>query len=74
VVYANGLGATGTLTPLPVIKVGGIAANVRYAGQISPGLYQINFDIPTGLPSGDNALSATVNGSTTQTGVLITLQ
>jgi uncharacterized protein (TIGR03437 family) len=86
VVYANGLGATsvpvvggsesqsGVLIPMPKIQVGGMNPNVRFAGLISPGLYQIDFDIPVGLPAGDNAILATLSGSTTQAGTLITVQ
>ncbi|HXJ40495.1 MAG TPA: SBBP repeat-containing protein, partial [Bryobacteraceae bacterium] len=86
VVYANGFGAvsdpvvsgsgtqSGNLTPLPVIRVGSIPANVRFAGLISPGLYQFNFDIPPGLPAGDNAIVAIMNGVSTPSGTLITLK
>ncbi len=86
VAYANGFGLTsvaavagsvnqsGILNPLPTIQAGGIAANVRFAGLISPGLYQINFDIPSGLAAGDYSLVASVGGMFTQAGTLVTVQ
>ncbi len=51
VLYGNGFGATsqavvsgsptqsGTLSPLPVVQIGGLTATVQFAGLISPGLY-----------------------------------
>jgi uncharacterized protein (TIGR03437 family) len=86
-VYANGFGATsvpvisgsvtqsGTLSPLPVIKIGGIAAMVTFAGlNISPGEYQFNVVVPLNTPDGDLPIAATYNGLTTQPGTLITVQ
>lgn len=86
VLYANGFGTTsspvvagaetqsGTLPTMPVVTIGPNTANVVFAGLVSPGLYQFNVYIPQGTPSGDNALTATYNGLTTQTGVVITVQ
>ena len=86
VLYANGFGTTsipvvsgsetqsGTLSPLPVIQIGGVAASVQFAGLVAPGQYQFNVVIPKGLGSGDQSITATYNGQTTQTGTLITLQ
>ena len=66
--YANGLGATNPAYPTgrimstayPVadvsklkVMVGGKAAEIGYAGMISPGLYQINVRIPDGIASGN---------------------
>ena len=85
IVYANGFGPvtppvvvgsatqSGNLPTLPVIRIGSTNANVRFAGLVSPGLYQFNVDVPPGTPSGDNAISATFNG-TTQAGTMITIQ
>jgi uncharacterized protein (TIGR03437 family) len=84
--YADGFGNTsspvtsgslaqgGTLPILPVVKIGGTVATVQYAGLISPGLYQFNVVVPPNAPNGDNALSATYGGLTTQAGVLVTVQ
>jgi uncharacterized protein (TIGR03437 family) len=86
VLYANGFGPTsapivsgsatqgGTLSPLPVIKIGGITATVQFAGLVGPGEFQFNVVVPAGLPDGDNALTATHNGFTTESGVLLTVQ
>ncbi len=84
--FANGFGATsnavaagssqqsGSLPTLPVVTLGGIPATVQFAGLISPGLYQFNVVVPAGLPSGDNAITATYGGQSTQPGVLISTQ
>ena len=86
VLYANGFGPTstpvvsgsllqsGSLSPLPVIKIGGVTATVLFAGLVSPGEFQFNIVVPPGTPDGDQTISATYNGSTTQPGTLITIQ
>ncbi len=83
--YAVGFGLTstpitlgsasqsGTLTPTPVCTIAGNNAQVAFAGLNGPGLYQLNIVIPAGTPAGDNPLSCSYNGSTTQAGVLITV-
>jgi uncharacterized protein (TIGR03437 family) len=83
---ANGFGPTsmqvvsgsvsqgGTLSPLPVVTIGGVPVNVRFAGLVSPGNYLFNVDVPASLPDGDQPISATYNGFTTQTGVLLTIK
>ena len=43
------------------IRIGGIAANVRFAGLSAPGLYQFNVDVPE-LPDGDHLVEASVLG------------
>jgi uncharacterized protein (TIGR03437 family) len=86
VLYANGFGATstavvsgslvqsGTLSPLPVIKIGNTAATVQFAGLVSPGEFQFNVVVPSTTPNGDQAITATYNGSSTQAGTLLTVQ
>jgi uncharacterized protein (TIGR03437 family) len=86
VAYANGLGPTsvpvvtgsssqsGELILLPLIQVGGITATVRFAGLLSPGIYQLTFDVPFDLPAGDCALSVSVGGGATRADTLITIQ
>jgi uncharacterized protein (TIGR03437 family) len=86
ILYANGFGPTsvpvvsgsvsqsGTLSPLPVVKIGGLPATVQFAGLVSPGLYQLNVVVPAAAPDGDNALTATYNGSSVQPGVLIAVK
>ncbi len=85
IVYANGFGPTsspvvtgivtqsGSLNPLPVITVGGIAVKVTFAGLVSPGTFQFNITLPTGL-SGNEPITATYNGETTQKGVVLNMQ
>lgn len=75
---ANGQVVSGapTVTTLPTIQVGGQNATVVYGGLVtgSAGLYQFNVTLPTGLASGDNAITASVGGGTSPTGVFITIQ
>ncbi|HXK03420.1 MAG TPA: IPT/TIG domain-containing protein, partial [Verrucomicrobiae bacterium] len=83
ILWANGFGATstpvingapvqsGTLTTLPVIRIGGQTAVVAFAGLVSDGLYQINVTVPQGTPAGDQTIVATYNGGATQSGLLI---
>jgi len=86
VLYANGFGSTstpvmsgsvtqsGSLSPLPAIKIGGIAATVQFAGLVSVGEYQFNVVVPPSLANGDQSITATYSGQTTQAGTLITIQ
>lgn len=86
VLYANGFGPTAppvvegsaaqnaSLPQLPAVSIGGLPAIVKYAGVVSPGLYQFNVVIPDAAPDGDNALTAQYGGLSTQTGVVITVQ
>jgi uncharacterized protein (TIGR03437 family) len=83
-IYANGFGPTsvpvvrgsetqsGTLSPLPAIMVGGMAATVVYAGLVFPGEYQFNVVLPA-VGNGDQPISATYNGVSTLSGVFITV-
>jgi uncharacterized protein (TIGR03437 family) len=85
VVYANGFGPTslsvvkgssmqsGSLNPLPNVMIGGAPATVQFAGLISPGLYQFNIVVPASAPAGDNAITATYNGFSTQAGAFLTV-
>ena len=85
-VYANGFGPTsapivngssvqsGELSPYPVITVGGIAANMTFAGLVAPGEFQFNVVLPLNLPSGDLPIVATYNGSQASPDLLITIQ
>jgi uncharacterized protein (TIGR03437 family) len=84
--YANGFGPTsasivsgsltqsGVLSPLPVIKIGGSPATVTFAGLVAPGEFQFNVVVPSNTPDGDQAITATYNGSSTQSATLITVQ
>jgi uncharacterized protein (TIGR03437 family) len=89
VVYGTGFGATtptiangqvvsGTPTLLtnPTISIGGQNATVVFAG-LTPGtagLYQFNVTLPTGLPSGDQAIVASLGGAVSPSGVFVTIQ
>jgi uncharacterized protein (TIGR03437 family) len=84
--YANGFGPTdvpvvsgskkqsGSLSPLPVVKIGNNNAMVSFAGLVGPGEFQFNVVVPPNTPDGDQAITATYNGVTTQPGALITIQ
>jgi uncharacterized protein (TIGR03437 family) len=86
VMYANGFGPTstpvvsgsetqsGTLSPMPVITIGGVTATVTFAGLVAPGEFQFNVIVPPSLANGDQPTMAMYNGLTTQTGTLITVQ
>jgi uncharacterized protein (TIGR03437 family) len=85
VLYANGFGPTnipvqsgsinqsGTLSPAPVIKIGGVAATVIYAGLSAVGEFQFNVMVPPSLANGDQSITATYGGASTQPGTLITI-
>ncbi len=85
VLYANGFGPTsvpvvsgaekqsGSLSPLPMISMGGIAATVSFAGLVAPGEFQFNVIVPASVPSGDNAILATYNGAEASPVGLITV-
>ena len=56
-------------TPLP-------AANIFYAG-VAPccaGLYQMNFKVPSGTPTGNQPLVITVNGIASPPNAFLTVQ
>ena len=86
VLYANGFGPTstpvvsgstgqsGTLAPLPVVKIGGVAATVLFAGLVSPGEFQFNVIVPPNTLDGNQPVTATYNGATTQAGTQLTVQ
>lgn len=65
---------SGTLPTFPTVTIGGLPATVGFAGVISPGLYQLNVTVPTGLASGDNALAVTYGGLTRPLGILLAIQ
>src|ERR1039458_9759640 len=85
VLYANGFGPTnppvqsgsvtqsGTLSPLPGISIGGETALVSFAGLVAPGEFQFNVTVPSTLANGDQTVTATYRGVTTQSGSLITI-
>jgi uncharacterized protein (TIGR03437 family) len=50
------------------VRIGGIEANFTFAGRTSPGLDQINVEVPV-LPAGDHKIEVEISGvrSTTET-------
>jgi uncharacterized protein (TIGR03437 family) len=86
VLYANGFGPTstpvvsgsitqsGSLSPLPVVKIGGVAATVQFAGLVAVGQYQFNVVVPSSLADGDQSITAAYGGQSTQAGTLLTIQ
>lgn len=77
--YANSLlGAkSGTIDPphtlqtFPTVTIGGINAPVTYAGLVSPGLFQINVQVPPGVQAGDAPVVITYSGVPSQAGVVL---
>lgn len=86
VLYGNGFGAvsptvtagspkqSGSLAKPPIIQIGGVSANVQFAGLVSPGLFQFNVVVPASLADGDQPVTASSNGLTTQSGVMLTIR
>ncbi len=86
-VYGTGFGPTNPATPTAdlvatpamlansvQVTIGGMTANVIYAGLVESGLYQFNVTVPDNLPAGDASITASIGGLQTQTGLLITIQ
>ncbi len=65
-------GAAPTANPVS-ITIGGVAAQVLFAGITGAGMYQFNVVVPN-VSSGDQALIATVSGNSTPAGVMLTIQ
>ena len=70
---SGSLSQSGALSPAPVINIGGIAATVAFAGLVYPGEFQFNVVVPSSLANGDQPVSATFKGFTTQAGMLLTV-
>jgi uncharacterized protein (TIGR03437 family) len=60
-----------TVSPV-TITIGGVKADVTFAGLTSAGLYQFNLTVPD-VPIGEQSLQATVNGVQTQPGPVVTI-
>jgi uncharacterized protein (TIGR03437 family) len=54
-------------------SAGGVAANVTFAGIVEAGLFQINIVVPN-VPTGDQAITASIGGATTTRNVFLTIQ
>jgi uncharacterized protein (TIGR03437 family) len=55
------------------VNIGGVAANVTFAGLVSPGEFQFNVVVPASLANGDQPITAISTGVSTQAGTLITI-
>ena len=73
-VVAGGVTQSGTLSPLPVVQIGGVNAAVQFAGLVAPGLYQLNVQVPSSLANGDHAVVVQYAGAATQRGMLLAVQ
>jgi uncharacterized protein (TIGR03437 family) len=86
-IYGTGFGPTNPATPTAdlvaaaamlansvQVAIGGMTANVIFAGLVESGLYQFNVTVPNNLPAGDASITASIGGLQTQTGLLITIQ
>ena len=62
-VVAGSSTQSGTLLVSPTVQIGGQAAQVAFAGLISPGLYQFNVIVPPAATDGDNAVTAVYEGA-----------
>jgi len=87
VLWAVGFGPTNPAAPTgqtvpggePLVNtvtmtIGSFTVTPIFAGLSASGLYQFNVIVPANLPSGDAPVSATIDGFTTQTGAVITVQ
>jgi uncharacterized protein (TIGR03437 family) len=59
---------------LPSVTIGGLTAQVTFAGQIDAGITQINVVVPATVPSGDAAVVATMGGQQSQANAFISIQ
>jgi uncharacterized protein (TIGR03437 family) len=67
------IGAASTNTPVTV-TIGGVSANVTFAGISAAGVYQINLVVPQNTGTGDQPIQASVNGIQTPAGSVVTVQ
>jgi uncharacterized protein (TIGR03437 family) len=87
ILYGTGFGPTNP--PLPTgrviteparlanpvqVRIGGLPADVLWAGLSAAGLYQFNVKVPEALPDGDHTMIVVVAGWPTQSNVFITVQ
>jgi len=68
------VGSPANLANKVAVTIGGLPASVAFSGVTLSGVDQINVVVPTGLPSGDQAVVATIAGVQSQANAFITLQ
>ena len=61
------------LSPITV-TIGGLPAQVQWAGITIAGVWQLNVQVPPGAPTGDAAIVAQIGGKSTQAGAFVTVQ
>jgi uncharacterized protein (TIGR03437 family) len=66
-------GAAQTANPVAA-SIGGVPAEVQFAGVTGAGLYQVNVVVPQGVPAGDQLLLLATDGLTSQGSVYLTIQ
>jgi len=78
--YGTGLGPTQSGTApksaipfsSPVtINIGSTSVTAAATAQVAPGQFQINFTVPAGLAAGNYPIAITVNGASSQSGVVL---
>jgi uncharacterized protein (TIGR03437 family) len=71
----NGASTQSGVLPLsPMFFVGGLPAEVQFAGVVSPGLYQFNIVVPLNAAGGDNDVVAFYGTAATLGGAVIVVQ
>jgi uncharacterized protein (TIGR03437 family) len=71
--YGTGFGPGNPLANLVQVTIGGLPAQVVFAGVVQPGLDQFNVTIPA-VPDGAASLSASIAGVSTQSGVTLAVK
>jgi uncharacterized protein (TIGR03437 family) len=66
-VFTGAYAATNAVT----VTIGGVSAEVLWAGLVGPGLYQINVKVPAAAPAGDQAVIAKIMGASSQSTALL---
>ncbi|MEI9971276.1 MAG: hypothetical protein WDO73_04045 [Ignavibacteriota bacterium] len=87
ILYGLGFGPTDPATPTSqtvtsgvvlansvTLSIGSVSVTPIFAGLSASGLYQFNVELPKDLATGELPISATVNGVTTQTGIVLSVQ
>lgn len=62
------------LTNAVSLTIGGVTADVAFAGLSGAGLYQFNVTVPATVANGDQALAATIGGIKTQDNLFLSVQ
>ncbi len=74
-VIRGAMNQSGSLAkPWPAVQIGGIPADLSFAGLVGVGTYAFFFTVPQNVPDGDLALTVTYNGLSIQPNLFITVQ